>query len=269
MAKVQMPVEDLNKIISDNKISGEELDLEILAFVGFYIVKNVFKQETIHRYKNKYDEYKVSQEFNRTPFHLTEVLFELNHPLSSILSEDDFKKFAKNFYNGNVGLYNIRIVKKDNVDVSPVFLHQDIGYQYGQFDRYSLFVPLTNCSEDNGGLTFYPGSHKFGYLGDAGEIIDVLPEKLIRFTPTVQPTDIIVMNSLLWHKSGKNNTADERVYYDIHINSADDTASKMVVLGQRNEKWQFDYSQDVIFSNSRLQRIKKLYEEINSLKLMK
>jgi hypothetical protein len=65
-----------------------------------------------NKYKNHYDSYKTSNEFYRTPFHLTEVLFELDHPLSSILGEDEFKTFTKNFYDGNVGLYNIRIVKK-------------------------------------------------------------------------------------------------------------------------------------------------------------
>jgi hypothetical protein len=43
-----------------------------------------------------------------------------------IISEPEFINIASQFFNGNVGNNSIRIIKKDNVDVKPVFLHQDI-----------------------------------------------------------------------------------------------------------------------------------------------
>jgi hypothetical protein len=218
------------------------------------------------RYKEEYDRYKASDVFDRTPFHLTEVRFELSHPLAAILREPALLQLAGQFFGGDVGLYNIRIVKKDTTDLAPVFLHQDIGYQHGSMERYSLFIPLTTCDASNGGLTFYPGTHRFGYLGDAGGLRDVAPETLRRPTPAVEPGDVVVMDSCLWHGSGPNVTGAERVYYDLHINPANDTATRHVVCGSGHSDWALSYDHDFLFDNSRTQRLRALYREVEDLK---
>lgn len=259
---IKMPVIKINELIKKDKVYGERIDFEILNLCGFFIIRNYFSSNLIEKYRKIYFDYKFSKSFDRTKGHLTEVVFGLDHQLTKIIYEEEFTNFVAQFFNGNVGLYNIRIVKKDKDDILPVFLHQDICYQYGSFNRYSIFVPLTECNQENGGLTFLPGSHKFGYLGDAGEISDILPAELIRITPSVKPTDLIVMDSCLWHKSGRNSTLNDRIYYDIHINNANDTASKVVISGKRDEEWQFNYDQEIIFKNSRNQRLRKLYSEL-------
>lgn len=167
---------------------------------------------------------------------------------------------------GGVGIYNIRIVKKDATDVSPVFLHQDVGYQYGSFDRYSFFIPLSRCSKENGGLTFVPGSHKFGYLGDVGAIKDsLIPDELKVITPTVNVGDIVIMNSFVWHRSGANEDKTERVYYDIHLNSSDDPASKYVLVKDDARDYVLNYANDKIFENSRLQRLENFIKKYGSM----
>ena len=258
---IEMPVKKINQIVENDQISGQEINFNILRDVGIFIIRNKLSKELIENYKKQYDLYKLSPEFDRTPSHLTEVNFKIDNPLSNLLYEIEFKNLIKNFFDGNVGVYNIRIVKKDREDVMPVFLHQDIGYQYGSFNRYSLFVPLTNCHKDNGGLTFIPGTHKFGFLGDAGEINEkIIPPSLVQLTPEIMPGDVVVMDSCLWHKSGPNLTGGERVYYDIHINSSQDPASKFVISGKDNSEYKFNYDQNILFNNSRVQRLKKLNE---------
>ena len=266
MDQIKMPVEKLNRMTESGAIYGAQIDPAILAYAGLFILKNVIPVEIAQKYKRFYDDYKVSPEFDRTRFHLTEVRFPQTHPLTSILEEVPFKNLIAGFFDGNVGLFSIRIIKKDAIDDKPVFLHQDIGYQHGSFQRYSLFVPLTRCGEHNGGLRFLPGTHKFGYLGDVGSIRDVVPTDLATITPEVGPGDVIVMDSALWHTSNQNASHDERIYYDIHINQADDPATKQLIVGARDDEWALDYSQDFLFDGSRTQRIVGLYRDLEAAK---
>ncbi|MFT7774899.1 phytanoyl-CoA dioxygenase family protein [Roseateles sp.] len=266
LPRIRMPVERLNALLQAQRHIGPSVDFDVLKELGFFIVRNALPAEVCARYKGEYDRYKASKDFDRTPFHLTEVKFDLQHPLAGILKEPAFLALATRFFGGDVGLYNIRIVKKDATDVAPVFLHQDIGYHHGSFQRYSFFVPLTECNQTNGGLTFFPGTHKFGFLGDAGGLHDVAPAELLRPTPSVLPGDVIVMDSALWHRSGPNETQAERVYYDLHINHADDPASQYPICGGREvNDWSISYDPDFLFENSRTQRLRALYKQLEAL----
>jgi len=176
-----------------------------------------------------------------------------------ITQEESVKELASQIFPQGAGIYNIRIIKKDHEDTSPVFLHQDIGYQHGSLERYSFFIPLTKCDRINGGLIFYPGTHHFGYLGDAGAIKDtVLPTSLIPLTPTVGPGDIIVMNSYLWHRSDENLSREDRIYFDIHVNKFDCPANKALFDETVKLEYELDYKIDLLFSNSRLQRLREI-----------
>ncbi len=266
MHSIRMPVDRLNALLRAQRHVGTTLDWDVLGDLGFFILRGVLPQDVAARYKAEYDRYKASPDFDRTPLHLTEVKVDLRHAMAGILKEPAFVQLAAQFFGGNVGLYNIRLVKKDATDVAPVFLHQDIGYQYGSFQRYSLFVPLTACNEANGGLTFYPGTHKFGYLGDAGGLHDVAPAALLRPTPSVMPGDVIVMDSALWHCSGPNQTQAERVYYDLHINAADDPASRTTLCGSGQDEWAISYDAEFLFESSRAHKLRALYQQVAALK---
>lgn len=267
MLTIKMPISRLNLLIKKQTYVGASINFDVLNELGFFIVRGVLPIQMVAKYKTEYDNYKISKEFDRTPFHLTEVKVNLEHPMAEIIREPSFIKIVQEFFGGNVGLFNIRIVKKDLTDVKPVFLHQDVGYQHGSFSRYSIFIPLTDCNRSNGGLSFIPGTHKFGYLGDAGELNDVAPAELIRPTPAVSPGDLIVMNSALWHMSGANETQAERVYYDIHINHAEDTATKYKICGVRESEWALNYDQNFLFKTSRTQRLRALYNQLDELRV--
>jgi hypothetical protein len=264
MPTLRMPVDKLNSLIKNSCTNDSIVDTSILNELGFFILRNYFSKELIEKYREFYYQYKIHDSFDRTKNHLTEVRFSLENPLAEILKELEFQNLAKQFFQGNVGLYNIRIVKKDAQDILPVFLHQDIGYQYGFFERYSIFIPLTKCYQENGAISFYPGTHQFGFLGDAGEISDILPPELIKPTPDLFPGDVVIMNSALWHKSSQNQTKEERVYFDIHVNDANDPATKVVLTGSRSSEYEFDYNHDVVFKNSRTQRLKVMYAKIQA-----
>ena len=261
-----MPIIMLNELTNSGVYEGKELDKEILGKYGVYILRNAIPRDVILKYKHNYINYKNSDLFDRNSKHLTEVRISDENPLLEIIHEEDFLNIGRELFPGGIGIYNIRIVKKDATDVSPVFLHQDVGYQYGSFDRYSLFIPLSRCSKDNGGLTFVPGSHNFGYLGDAGAIKEsLIPVDLKLITPTVNLGDIVIMNSYTWHRSGANENKTDRVYYDIHLNSCKDPASKYVLVKDDVRDYVLNYANDEIFENSRLQRLENYIKKYGSI----
>ena len=93
-------------------------------------------------------------------------------------------------------------------------------------NRASFFVPLSNVTARNGAMTYFLGTHNFGYLGDAGEILDdILPADWPSVTPELSPGDLVVMDSALWHESGPHTDGEDRVLVDIHVQPASDPTS--------------------------------------------
>jgi hypothetical protein len=262
--KLSAPINTIKNFITQEKYIGKSIDFDVLNVLGVFILKNVFSKSTIDSYRDMY--FNDKNLLNRTPFHLTEMTFDSKHLFNNFLSEEAFIHIVSNFFNGNVGCYSIRIIKKDSIDTKPVFLHQDVGYHIGGFDRYSFFVPLTTCTPNNGGLILYPGTHNFGYLGDVGEINrDILPNEYPKIMSNTQPSDLIVMHSAVWHESPANNDLTDRVYIDIHIQDANETSSKNIICGERTSEWSNQLSGDEIFINSRTQRLKSLYQQVNEI----
>ena len=66
----------------------------------------------------------------------------------------------------------------------------------GGFDRYSLFICLTDNNHLNGGMIVYPFTHKFGYLGDTGDF-KTCYKKLFKKLSDLKSGDVLVMHSLV------------------------------------------------------------------------
>ncbi|MFM8433744.1 MAG: phytanoyl-CoA dioxygenase family protein [Planctomycetia bacterium] len=255
---MKMPVAKLNRITQSAAHEGRDLDRTVLDDYGVFVLRGCVDADVVAKYLQAYTVYKASDSFDRNTKHLTEVRLAEGHPMTDIIHEPALRRLASELFPGGAGIYNIRLLKKDAEDASPVFLHQDFGYEYGSLDRYSLFVPLTECSIENGALAFVPGSHKFGYLGDAGAIQESLvPHDLETITPTASPGDIIVMNTCTWHRSGANEARTERVYYDIRLNPAEDPASRFTLEDGLEREYELNYRSENLFVNSRLQRLER------------
>jgi hypothetical protein len=266
MSGLIAPVDDLNALIGEGRFSGPVIDGEILRELGFFLLKGAIPAVVIQRYHDLYAEQLASGVIQKSQHHLTEVRFTWDNPLVGIAHEPAFVDAASRLFAGNVGVDFVRVVKKDATNTAPVFLHQDLCYQAGSFQRYSFFISLTSCHPQNGGLTVYPGTHHFGYLGDAGEIGDILPAGYPQITPDQAPGDILVMHSALWHKSGENHARTPRVYLEVHVQDANDTTTKRVISGQRTSKWSNPMDWEDLFVNSRTQRLKTLYKTVEDLK---
>jgi hypothetical protein len=244
---------------------GKKVNHETLDKLGFFVVKNAFKKKTIELYKLKYFNVKKKQLIKKSKNHLVEVKVEKIDYFKKIYKDPQLKKIVKNFYNGNVGSDFFRIVKKDSFNLKPVFCHQDTGYQFGSFDKYSLFISLTMTNNNNGGLIVYPSTHKFGYLGDVGEISKNVTKNFDKICPSLQSGDVLIMHSSLWHESGQNFEKVDRIYLELHIQDINELSTKYNILGKKINRFKIPFEPAKIFSNSRTQRIVLLKNKIKKI----
>jgi hypothetical protein len=261
--KLEAPVSKLQDVVNSNEFIGEKIDFGILDFLGVFVLRNAYKKETIDKY---FTAYLDKEGLEKVPFHMTQVEIHKEHLLNQIVHEPETIAIISQFFKGNVGNDYVRVFKKDSVDTKPVFLHQDISYMMGDFDRYSLFISLTDNDEDNGSLIAFPGTHHFKYLGDAGEISEyVLPDGYPKIITKTHAGDIFIMHSAVWHGSPQNKNLKDRVYLEIKISDANDPTTHNVICGERTSEWSNLLSADAIFVNSRSQRLKNLYQQLNDI----
>ena len=216
--------------LKNKKFIDFKINHKVLNRLGFFVLKKAFKKNTIDEYKFKFINNQKKQIIKKTKNHLVEVKIDKLSSFRKIYKDPQLKKIVKFFYNGNVGSDFFRIVKKDINNSKPVFCHQDTGYQFGSFNRYSLFISLTESSSLNGGMIVYPSTHKFGYLGDAGEISKKIAKNFVKICPSLESGDVLIMHSSLWHESEKNYKKIDRIYLEVHIQDANEPSTRFVII---------------------------------------
>jgi ectoine hydroxylase-related dioxygenase (phytanoyl-CoA dioxygenase family) len=181
-------------------------------------------------------------------------------PLSEIHKCPAILDVIEQAMGADIALYNQRFVIKDHNSRGAVFLHQDYPYHFGWPFKASAFIALSQVNERNGGMFFYPGSHQFGYLGDAGEINpDILPPDWPKICPSLEPGDFVLMNSLTWHASGPHLEGCDRVLVDVIYQPAFDPSSVALLRGQwQTEIFLSDVQKRSIFNRSRSIRLKEM-----------
>ena len=253
-----------NNLVNEDYV-GFNVNHKILDKLGFFVLKKAFNKSTMEKYKSKFINNFKKKNIKKTKNHLVEVKIENLNFFKKIYKDYQLKKIVKNFYDGNVGSDFYRIVKKDEKNISPVFCHQDSGYQFGSFNRYSLFISLTHNNSLNGGLVVYPSTHKFGYLGDVGEISNKVTKKFLKICPDLECGDVLIMHSSLWHESNENFAKTDRIYFEVHIQDINEPSTNFKIIGKAKEKIKIPFRKDEIFSNSRVQRIINLNNKIKKL----
>lgn len=151
--------------------------------------------------------------------------------------------------NAAATVYNFRFVVKDEASSNAVFLHQDCGYHIGSAPKLSAFVALSSVIPENGGLQFWTGTHKYGYLGDVGEINPAIIKRPKVICPVLAPGDVVLMDSCLWHQSGPKVCGPDRILADVIFQMAGDPSREI----------KKDAS---IFVRSRTSRLKEMQEKL-------
>ncbi len=190
------------------EIESPTFNKEAYDKYGVYIIRNALSNDLIEEWQLEWSAFYQESLANGRDVHIANPVAlkeQLPDKLAKMYRNDTLINVAKQIHGENVALYNHRFVIKDKFSLDSVFLHQDSCYHLGYLNKCSLFVPLSFVDEQNGGLGFYLGSHKCGYLGDAGEIDpNGFSFSFQKITPTLYPGDFVVMNSHTWHESGPN-----------------------------------------------------------------
>lgn len=219
---------------------------------GFVVARGLVSEPHISRCLAEYRSDAVSKNVLWNP---VEVVVPANGEVADLATHGGIGSAVHELIGEHL-VYNVRLVVKGPGRENEVFVHQDCCYHVGGIDKLSAFVALTEVDATNGGMRFYPGTHKFGYLGDAGELNpEVLGGNNRWHSPVLHPGDVLFMHSALWHASFPfMNGKPERVMADIIYMKADDPAafiSKEMRAG--------------MFKRSRASRLKELQEQNDAL----
>jgi len=250
----EFPQSELDYFSTPRLMEGSTLCCDVLRKTGVFILRELLPKDLACAYLKKYFQSLEDGSAKARENHGTEISFELHTPLGSILNEPLVIESASRVFQKGVGVHNIRIIRKDQIHAEQVFVHQDSPYCLGFFDRFSMFLALSTCDDQNGGLFVYPGTHNFGYLGDAGEIRRDLADRMYKFAPSLLPGDCLLMHSAIWHGSPPSRSDRPRVMYDIQIQPVEDPSSIVSLSDRPLSSWRLRLENREIFSNSRIQR---------------
>jgi len=238
--------------------------------MGIFVVRNAIPPGVVDLWRNTWNDFCATElSTGRKVNRFNPVALDEEPPpiLANMHRHPSLLDVVEQAFGPDIALYNQRFVVKDQHSRGSVFLHQDFPYHLGWPTKASLFVPLSVVSPDNGGMVFYPGTHQYGYLGDAGEIDpSILDPNWPACSPSLEPGDVVLMNSLTWHGSGPHVRGPDRVLADIIYQPADDPSGIALLRGQWRTEIFLDRRNAHLFVRSRVSRLVELQRELDSLK---
>lgn len=247
---------------------GPVFDVGIYRSVGLFVIRNLFPAAMVSGWQVAWNEFQINQlAMRKVGFNKVAVTEILPENLANLYDTAEHMHIAQEIFGNDLGLYNHRFVIKDQFSRDEIFLHQDFCYQLGFAEKASFFTPLSVCGRQNGGLEFFLGTHQYGYLGDAGEIDPSKFPAWPSLRPELEPGDLVVMNSSLWHRSGLHIGGPDRIISDAIVQPACDPSTVKLLRGEKGPVNLISRSGDgMIFKRSRISRMQELTEELAVLK---
>ena len=233
-----LSIEKLKLTLEKNikKVDSKYFSNEIFNLFGIFVFRSVFKKDEISFWQNTWNEFYNTKLINRNVnlFNPVELLEVIPNELFEISKHDKILNIMEIIHGKNIGLFKTRFVIKDSHSRNhKVPLHDDYSYQIGWPNKTSVFLAINHVNGDNGGMRFYPGTHKFGYLGDAGEINkEIICKGWPSLVPSLNPGDFAIMNSSIWHESGPYIHGPDRILTDFIYQSSEDYSTKEIVRGE-------------------------------------
>jgi hypothetical protein len=248
-------------------LDSEEFVSELYDHAGIFVIRKAIPFDAIRLWQEEWGRFYAAKLTSRTADRFNPVaIYEEPPPvLAAVHRHPSLVDIAEKAFGPDVALFNQRFVIKDWQSRGPVFLHHDFAYHMGWPAKASAFVPLSEVTAENGALRFYPGTHHFGYLGDAGEIDpEIIGPDWPSVRPDLRPGDVAFMNSLTWHESGPHTAGPDRVMVDITYQPANDPSGIALLRGQ----WQTEIFLDrqaSRFRRSRASRMREMQQRLDEL----
>ncbi len=254
------------------KVDSDVFSPEVFDQTGIFVVRKAIAADTIRLWQSAWADFyatELSSGRNVNRFNPVALQESLPPVLAAIHQHAALLDIVEQAFGPDIGLYNQRFVIKDQYSRDPVFLHHDSPYHLGWPNKASAFVALSQVTPENGGFVFYPGTHQFGYLGDAGEINpEILDPAWPTISPSIEPGDVALMNSLTWHRSGPHISGPDRILADIIYQPANDPSSVALLRGEwRTEIFlnKGNISSQELFKRSRSSRLIEMQIRLDQL----
>lgn len=194
---------------------------------------------------------------------------EFPEEIEEIYKSEHILDIIEEIVGKNIGIYGRKALYKDAASDGAIFLHQDGAYQHGFPHKVTTFFAVTKATPLNGAIEFYLGTHKWGYLGDAGAINAdlLLPDRKV-IQPALEPGDFVLMNPYLWHSSTACLNHEPRMLYTTTYQPAEDPSTIEIVRGNGTSDYNFmnKFDRADYFTRSRSSRLIELEAETNKLK---
>ena len=148
------------------------LSVSVYRALGVAILRKVISSPAIVAWQaawQRFESENIAASRMVSPFNPVVLNEPVTGELAMIYKHPELLDIMEQIY-PDLGIFCQRFVIKDKQSRTPVFFHQDYGYDVGWPEKTSLFLPLSAMTPENGGLAFLPGTHQLGYLGDVGEI---------------------------------------------------------------------------------------------------
>jgi ectoine hydroxylase-related dioxygenase (phytanoyl-CoA dioxygenase family) len=137
-----------------------------------------------------------------------------------------------------------------NCERLVVRAHQDYEFMKGDPEFYTIWIPLHDCTIEQGSLRILEGSHRFGMLDHQREGLHV-PELQLDSTTneqwvsgTVNAGDVLIFHSYTVHAANPNVSRSMRISLDCRFQSVhrELNPSNLVFAGDSGKSWEKTYA---------------------------
>lgn len=249
------------------QLDAAELNVDVYRQVGVFVLRRALPAAVVQGWQSAWQAFYAGtlaagrKVYTSNPVAVSETL---PPELAVVCRHEKLLDIAEKLHGPDIAICVERVLVKDHHSRAAVVMHQDFPYQTGWPDKTSVFVPLDPANADNGGMIFYPGTHHYGYLGDAGEINLDIFGGWTAFCPRLEPGDVVLMHPFTWHGSGPHRHGSDRVTVQICYQPSDDPSGTELLRGQwRTEIFVGDPSPERLFRRSRVGRLREMQAEID------
>ncbi len=253
------------------KADSRTFDSRIYRETGFFVVRDVVPQHMVREWQSEWRAfYRRSLNGKRkvNPFNPVHVHEAPPEVLEKIHATPKILDILEQLY-PDLAIFMQRFVIKDSNSRTPVFTHGDFAYDYGWPEKTTCFIPLSPSNRKNGGISFYPGTHHFGYMGDAGEVnTKLLKPNWPLICPELNPGDIALCHTCTWHCSPAYESGPDRILVQATYQPSSDPSSTALLRGQWRLRYRLsDVPRDQFFTRCRSSRLRELQEQIDEKRL--
>ena len=250
-----------------SQADGETFKPHVYREAGFSVVRGVVSPAQIKLWQDEWREfYQDALDGKRkvNPYNPVHVHEAPPDTLANIHAYPKILDVLEQIY-PDLALFMQRFVIKDSSSRSPVFPHGDFAYDYGWPEKTTCFIPLTPSNSKNGGISFYPGTHHFGYMGDAGEVnTDLLKPDWPLVCPELEPGDIALCHTCTWHCSPAYTSGPDRILVQATYQPSSDPSSTSLLRGEWRTRYRLsDVPRDKFFTRCRSSRLQELQAQID------